>query len=212
MRHRYLYLPDDSPSPTITKSSDTSLEDFTAGEADRPKFQRLARRAARRAARQAAEPYVVPTTDTPPFTYGPTHDLEALWWVSLYFLYARTVVEDSVGTTDDAAATAEQLKRQCRAARLLLCDLHKRWDTMVWQGCFKDEIKNLQPRLREWGADLEEVRVHLVKRYRYIEEDVMSRAWLITAKIYYACAEVWGGMSFDMKEDGVYVQTLGIFG
>ena len=140
------------------------------------------------------------------------HDLEALWWVSLYFLFTRTVEEDPTCATDDSAARAEQLQRQCRAARLLFCDFNKRWDTMVWEGCFRDEVQNLQARFQEWGADLEEVRGHLVQHYRHVEEDVESRAWDVTANVYYACAEVWGGMSFDMREEDVHVQHLDIFG
>ena len=199
MRHRYLFT-DEPPITSDATPSTTPLIASPINEPARSVFARLRDREARR----TLLPDIV--RKFPRFRYGPTHDVEALWWVSVYFLFARTVV---AGTSlEQAVYTEEQLKAQRLAARRLLCSFGERLNAMEISGCYRREVKNLHPCLREWGRDLEEVRVHLVQRYRYVEQDIGNREWDVTTRIYYSCAEVWGGLSFEMREKDVHVQHL----
>lgn len=204
MRHRYLFGGVGLTAAAVFARLRDSRD--SQDKSDKSVFKRFADRAARRAARPAAAPYHIPRL--PPFHYGPTHDLEGVWWISVYFLFACTLVEDLSNASHESAVSEDQLEAQRLAARRLLCSFTERLHAMEINGFYLEEVQYLHPRLREWGRELDEVREHLVVHYYHVEEDVENRAWDVTIDLYYACAEVWGGMSFEMREEGVHVQRL----
>ena len=48
----------------------------------------------------------------PDFRYFPLHDLESLWWMSLYFAAGRVVVDDGTGHTWSEEEEAAQINMQ----------------------------------------------------------------------------------------------------
>ena len=174
--------------------SDTSLT---------PQAARAAKRAARR-----SSPY--PTPKVTIFRYGPLHDLEALWWVSAYFLFARSVVEDITDDVELSSSRAKLLVAQRSAARRLFCDRNTRWKIIELSGHFLDEVPYLHPLVRSFGDELEATRQELLNHYVHVEEDIDAREFEVPTNIYNTYRKTWHTMARYMKEDHIHVKYLDI--
>ena len=160
-------------------------------------------RVARRAARQT-NPYPRPKPII--FRYGPLHDLEALWWVSAYFLFAR----EPECPTQLPTVREKQLEAQHSAARRLFCDVKTRWKVLQFADNLLDEVACLHPLVRGFGDDLEQTRQELMDHYRHVEEDIEAREFDVPPNIYNTFRETWLTMSAEMQEDNIHVAYMDI--
>ncbi len=109
---------------------------------------------------------------TPPFRYNALHDLESLWWIGVYFVFKKQVVDTS---KDDVEAQALPVTMEQRiAAAKLLHNLEDRYFTICVEMDFASWIKTVPPILRSHAERLHTLRIVLTKAYRKAEADLSS--------------------------------------
>ncbi|KAF7790435.1 hypothetical protein EIP86_001390 [Pleurotus ostreatoroseus] len=108
----------------------------------------------------------------PPFRYNALHDLESLWWVAVYFLIKRRVVDETQDppTAEDLAA----LGPQCRLAHQLFEGNEGRIHTVTALGTFAGHGRKLHPSLHRVAILLDQLRQELFTAYVTQEADPLS--------------------------------------
>ncbi|KAF7790439.1 hypothetical protein EIP86_001394 [Pleurotus ostreatoroseus] len=109
----------------------------------------------------------------PPFRYNTLHDLESLWWVAVYFLIKRRVVDETQGppSPEDLAALAPQ----CQLASQLFDNSgHERLGTLTVDGIFANHRRVLHPSVHRVAIILDQLRQGLCSAYITQEADPLS--------------------------------------
>lgn len=119
-----------------------------------------------------------PTSATKPtirvFRYNPLHDLESLWWVAVYFLYRREIVQPTgVASSRQSESASWNPEAQRAYADKIFCDQLARY-IAITDADFGRNIEVLHPSIRPLASLLENVRVQLVAFYRKAEADTDS--------------------------------------
>ena len=97
----------------------------------------------------------------PPFRYNALHDLESLWWVAVYFLVKRRVVDETQDppSPEDMVALAPQ----CRLASQLFDEKHpERLGTLTVDGILVDHARILHPSVHRIAILLDRLREGLL--------------------------------------------------
>ena len=117
-----------------------------------------------------------------PFRYNPVHDLESLWWIAVYFLMTRVVLEDAANPQCDV--TDHALQEQFDSVERLFLEGSRRHIVMVTDSAFMSDLRTLHTSLHEPGLLLEDAREILVKAFHYLEEDIDSREFSVPQETY----------------------------
>ena len=118
------------------------------------------------------------------FRYNPLHDLEALWWIAVYFPIAHTIVEDSTGALPPPDTDSDQLTRQRTSAERLFWRGDYRYDVMQRNGPFVEELQSLHPAVSRLWHPLEAIRQNITLSYRYVEHDMAAREFEPPVDVY----------------------------
>lgn len=105
-----------------------------------------------------------------PFSYNPLHDMESLWWLSVYLLIARRFVERGTAVQN----FAELMHRQSVLATYLFYNARNRLAVMTAGGSFKTTLRTLRlhPDVAFCGKRLEQARASLTHCFRLAEKDM----------------------------------------
>lgn len=104
-----------------------------------------------------------------PFRYNPLHDMESLWWVALFLLLTGTLVDAG---PDSADITNGHKVAQQRLSEQLFCDTTFRVNTFSSKRGLRSHLIPLHPRVKEIGAQLEEIRFYLILAFRQAEKNM----------------------------------------
>lgn len=116
-------------------------------------------------------PTPVPALPTIPFRYSALHDLESLWWVAVYFIFKRQVVD----TSKDADAQALPVSDAQRAsAEQLFRDRNERQSVITDASVFALHTQNIHPTLQPLIEQLSKLRGFLVDAYKQAEQNLPS--------------------------------------
>lgn len=110
----------------------------------------------------------------PPFKYNAIHDLESLWWVAVYFVLKRRVVNER--QDPPSVADIAVLADQCRRAGRLFDLCQDRVATVTVAGVFAEHVLALDPVVRPVAMMLDRLRDHLRASYIRQEADTQSTA------------------------------------
>ena len=114
-------------------------------------------------------PVVIPGP-RPPFRYNGLHDLESLWWVAVYFIYKRRVVDETQDGPQEGDTTnlVEQYKNYLRIFKYE----DQRYWVMTGPGLNGDYRLGLHPAVHPIVDILEGVRQDLVSVYTEKEDNL----------------------------------------
>ena len=110
-----------------------------------------------------------------PFRYNPLHDLEALWWIAIYFPMARTIVNDGTDVPHPSDADSDQLQQQRLSAERLFWKGNYRYNAFTLNGPLMQELRSLHPAVSWFWRPLEAIRRSVTLSYRHIEQDMATR-------------------------------------
>ncbi|KAJ3559785.1 hypothetical protein NM688_g130 [Phlebia brevispora] len=116
------------------------------------------------------------------FLYNPLHDLESLWWISVYFLVCKEYDNDKSSDTPEEAANRAAFKRKLASDLFWVGD--NRSLTLRDRYCFPKEISQLLHPGNRIGLLLDELRISLVQAYASAEEDVENIGFDIAGGLY----------------------------
>ncbi|KAJ3556690.1 hypothetical protein NM688_g1890 [Phlebia brevispora] len=102
------------------------------------------------------------------FRYNPLHDLEALWWIAVYFTVKREVESIDGEATSTQGATMEQR----RVAQQLFYNLENRRAAFLFSGWFADKMRCLHPSLERIADILNRIRIVLRAGYTEAEKSL----------------------------------------
>ena len=142
------------------------------------------------------------------FRYNPLHDLESLWWISVFFILARAIVPDEAEPAQSPEEVSEQLRRQREAAERLLCKKFERYDAMVRTGPFLSELWNLHPAVRRLWPALEEARVALIAAYQEVEQDMATREFDPPVGVYNCVQEQFFRIAGHLEDHKIELAPL----
>ncbi|KAJ3556687.1 hypothetical protein NM688_g1888 [Phlebia brevispora] len=139
------------------------------------------------------------TWNPPVFGYNPLHDLEALWWIAVYYTVNREVeIVD-----EEAADTQGDIEEQRGVAEDFFYDLETRQTVFLFNGYFAKQLQCLHPSLAEVAEILEDIRAILWEGYTNIEES--------TEPINFDVAEpLYGHMCVRLQEAAEHSEKLNI--
>ena len=102
------------------------------------------------------------------FRYRPFHDLESLWWICVYFLIAKDVVDM------DEPQRGTRIATQRRIMRRLFEDDQDRLDALKCGGWLLKAFQCLHSSIQGCGAAVCKVRIALIKAILSAEEDLLN--------------------------------------
>ena len=143
-----------------------------------------------------------------PFRYNPLHDLEALWWMSVYFAAGRAVVDDGTGRMLSEEENARQIQKQLESFPRLFCKLGIRLDIMSRAGRFAEEMQSLYPSVLCFWRPLESARSSLAYAYRWVEQDMDAREFAPPIAAYDGLRQGWFAIAKHLRKRDVIVKPL----
>ncbi|KAJ3553717.1 hypothetical protein NM688_g3466 [Phlebia brevispora] len=128
--------------------------------------------------------------------YNPLHDLESVFWISVYFLICRKVVQ--VGGRDCLPRSRAKEEDQKKLAATMLADPAQKYIRLKGSAQLEDDFQSLHIALSEVSDSVLEVLDALCKAYGTAEEDLNAADWFKIAKDVYGCAreEYYSAASF----------------
>ena len=142
------------------------------------------------------------------FRYNPVHDLEALWWISVYFNVACAIVDDGSDSVQPPEIDPEQLKRQQDSAARLLRGSIDRYEVMSRNGAFAEEVWSIHPAIRRFWPLLDTIRVSVADAYRYIEQDMGAREFKPPTEVYNTMQREFLRIMDDLEKKDVKIGPL----
>ncbi|CCM03683.1 uncharacterized protein FIBRA_05827 [Fibroporia radiculosa] len=101
------------------------------------------------------------------FRYNPLHDFESLWWISVHWLFTKSVIK----IDQDVPPPHDHQKQRLWAARVFY-SLGHRQSTLSTNSSFQSAIGGLSPVLKLFGRTVEILRMQLIRRYTAVEVDL----------------------------------------
>lgn len=143
-----------------------------------------------------------------PIRYNPRHDLEALWWVSLSFVFLRTV---SVSRSAGDPAEIERLRRQKGSAWTLFRQRDERQDVLAKAGFLAGHLKNLHPIICEAARPLELARTLITGSYKKLEKDFTEeKEFDVPRSLYNSLRKAWHMVSELLRALDIQLEPLDI--
>lgn len=121
------------------------------------------------------------STAETPFRYNPLHDLESLYWLALFLLFAGRLVSAGDGAVEISAGHRQA---QQQLSKVLFCDLAFRMNVMR-QGVSRIHLMTLHPRIAEIMILLDGIRSNLTQAFVKSEENLEAPIPFSVAKYTY---------------------------
>ena len=120
-----------------------------------------------------------------PIRYNPIHDVEALWWVTTYFLMTRTVAADVDSLDEEGKRVRDaHIETLHESAQRLFLDHTRRLYAFKSESDFSRELGSLHRSLRKVGLAMDDARSAIVRAYHYVERDIENREFSIQDEMY----------------------------
>ncbi|KAF9806331.1 hypothetical protein IEO21_08711 [Rhodonia placenta] len=107
-----------------------------------------------------------------PFRYNPLHDIESLWWVAIYFVFNRSVVQVGGEPPSMDVSQRGSYNAQKEYTELLTTSPQKRQSALGNERTLQNQIIHLHAAIREIAYDLNQIRAQLVSCYREAEKNL----------------------------------------
>ena len=143
-----------------------------------------------------------------PFRYNPLHDLESLWWMSLYFAAGRVVVDDGTGHTWSEEEEAAQINMQLESFPRLFCDPLFRLQIMSGNRRFVEETQALHPSVSCFRRPLDSSRASLSAAFRWVEQDIQTREFAPPISVYNGLRQGWFAIAKHLMLQDIVVKPL----
>lgn len=112
------------------------------------------------------------------FRYNPLHDLESLWWISVYFSF------HSMLSPGKRKTTSHGTEAQRIALAKYFYNFSNRYDALEIQGIFANSLRCLYPTLRTLAQILEDLRILLRTAYVDAEKSIDLLNFNVAAEYY----------------------------
>ncbi|KAF7790445.1 hypothetical protein EIP86_001400 [Pleurotus ostreatoroseus] len=116
------------------------------------------------------------TADAPannaPFRYNALHDLESLWWIAVYFVFKKQILDVSKGDTEAQVIPVSEDHRA--AAERLFYDRPQRCFVMTVGTFFEQYIYKIPPVLQPHARVLQNLKLMLAAAYEKAEKNLSS--------------------------------------
>lgn len=142
----------------------------------------------------------------PPFRYNPIHDFESLWWLAVYFLFNREIIQDTdtpPDSTETAGATAHR-----EFDHEPFGDLGWRQRVICGLGVFQSHVETLHPTVRPLGYALDGCREMIVEAYHAAEKDLDSVPSSVAENLCYWLMSQFFRMAHLLKGRNVMVRPF----
>ncbi|KAF7799143.1 hypothetical protein EIP86_010374 [Pleurotus ostreatoroseus] len=154
-----------------------------------------------------------PTASPPPvpFHYNPLHDLEALWWVAVYFLLKREVWR-SASDPEQRPATGWDREKQREWAEGIFYGMDYRCPIMMTngRGYFYSNVNAVvHPKMRPVVRILDSIRQDLVRWYIKCENDLASIDYSCAQGLYERFSAKFSQIKDHPQLQDVYLVPLG---
>lgn len=103
------------------------------------------------------------------FRYNPLHDYESLWWVSVYFLFNK-----SIKAVDQALPPPHDHSQQRSFAADIFYSLCGRQVALMNHYMFQKAVMSLSPALAKFSKSINVLRTRIVDRYSDIEKNIQN--------------------------------------
>lgn len=113
-----------------------------------------------------------------PFRYNPLHDLESVYWLTLYFMLRYNFISKP-SSVKRAARLRHKLHLQTELAMKLSTDLDFRIAVMREDGVLAEALSTLLPPFQDVGGRLDAIRIMLVGRYPEAERQLQTPNYTI---------------------------------
>ena len=131
-----------------------------------------------------------------------------MWWISVYFILARAVVDDGRGTAYNEEEATKQEKLQCQSVAKIFWRGNIRIDIMSRDGPFVDELKVLHPAVRPFLSPLEMSRMCLSIAYRFVEQDMKTREFAPPPALYSTLRGSMSAIADHLQKQDITVRPL----
>ncbi|THH06436.1 hypothetical protein EW146_g9612 [Bondarzewia mesenterica] len=143
----------------------------------------------------------------PPYKYNPLHDLESIWWVAVYLVVNKEVInQDEDGSQREVAERAEH---QREWANSLFDSLIGRVDLLRTPEQFTLQVPMLHPSVRWIGFDiLDNARSLLVAQYTEVEKDLTSITETVADGLHIPFFKLFNEAALLLENDNIEIGPL----
>ena len=119
-------------------------------------------------------------SELPIFRYHPLHDLEALWWIALYFLVTK---DFETPEAEDSDIKQASLASRRKLAKGLFWKGDLRF-LAITTGYLTSQLAYLPSSVRHLADFLIKARERLAREYRCIEKDIATITFSVKGDVY----------------------------